>query len=102
MLHLILMLNTMKILIKKDPNLNLVIVSEYQNSKAIFAKGYTQIWSEEVFIISKIKNIVPWTYDISDLNGKEIDGTFYEQEFQKTNQKEFRIEKVIKRKGNKL
>ena len=39
---------------------------------------------------------------INDLNGKEIIGTFYEKELQKTNQKEFRIEKVIKRKGDKL
>ena len=59
-------------------------------------------WSEEVFIISKIKNTVPWTYVINDLNGEEIIGTFYEKELQKTNQKEFRIEKVIKRKGDKL
>ena len=39
---------------------------------------------------------------ISDLNGEEIVGSFYEKELQKTNQKEFRIEKVIKRKRNKL
>ena len=43
-----------------------------------------------------------WIYVISDLNGEPIDGTFYEQELQKANQKEFRIEKVIKRKGDKL
>ena len=42
---------------------------------------------------------MPWTYVISDLNGQEIVGSFYEKELQKTNQKEFRIEKVIKRKG---
>ena len=59
-------------------------------------------WSDEVFIISKIKNTVPWTYVINDLNKEEIIGTFYEKELQKTNQKEFRIEKVIERKGNKL
>ena len=59
-------------------------------------------WSEEVFVISKIKNTVPWTYVINDLNGEEIIGTFYERELQRTNQKEFRIEKVIKRKGNQL
>ena len=52
--------------------------------------------------VKKIKNTVPWTYVISDLNGKEIVGSFYEKKLQKTNQKEFRIEKVIKRKGNKL
>ena len=59
-------------------------------------------WSEEVFIVSKIKNTVPWTYVINDLNGEEIIGTFYEKELQRTNKKEFRIEKVIKRKGDKL
>ena len=53
-------------------------------------------WSEEVFIISKIKNTALWTYIINDLNGEEIIGTFYENELQKTSQKEFRIEKVIK------
>ena len=45
---------------------------------------------------------MPWTYVISDLNGEETVGIFYEKELQKTSQKEFRIEKVIKRKGNKL
>ena len=48
-------------------------------------------WSEEGFIISKIYNTVPWTYVINDLNGEEIIGTFYEEELQKTNQKEIRI-----------
>ena len=75
-------------------------MSGFQN---IFAKGYTPNWSEEIFIIKKIKNDVPWTYVISDLNGKEIVTCFYEKELQKTNQKQFRIEKVIKgkKKGNK-
>ena len=63
---------------------------------------YTPNWSEEIFIVKKIKNAVPWTYIISDLNGEGIVGSFYEKELQKTNQREFRIEKVIKRKGNKL
>ena len=54
-------------------------------------------------MIKKVKNTVPWTYIISDLNGEEIVRMFYEKELQKkTNQKEFRIEKVIKRKGDKL
>ena len=48
------------------------------------------------------KNTLPWTYVISDFNGEEIVRTFYEKELQKTNQTDFRIEKVIKRKGNKL
>ena len=59
-------------------------------------------WSEEVFVIKKIQNAVPWTYVINDLNGEEIIGTFYEKELQKTNQQEFRIEKVIRQKGDKL
>ena len=59
-------------------------------------------WSEEVFIICKIKNTVPWAYVINDHNGEEIIGTFYEKELQKTNPKEIRIEKVLKRKGDKL
>ena len=53
-------------------------------------------------MIKEVKNTVPWTYGINDLNGEEIIGIFYEKELQKTNQQKFRIEKVIKRKGNKL
>ena len=49
--------------------------------------------SDEIFVISKIKNTVPWIFVINDLNGEEITGTFYENELQKTNKKEFRIEK---------
>ena len=63
---------------------------------------YVPNWSEEVFVIKNVKNTLPWTYVISDFKGEEIVGTFYEKELQKTNQKEFRVEKVIKRKGNKL
>ena len=54
---------------------------EYQNTKKKkkkkIAEGYTPNWSEEVFVISKIKNIVPWTY--FNLNGEEIIGTLYEK-----------------------
>ena len=53
-------------------------------------------------MIKEIKNTVPWTYVINDLNGEQIIETFYEKELQKANQEEFRIEKVIKKKGNKL
>ena len=76
-----------------------VTISKYKN---IFAKGYTSNWSEEIFVVKIIKNTIPWTYIISDLNGEEIVGSFYEKELRKTNQKEFRTEKVIRRKGNKL
>ena len=87
---------------EKEPKFKVddrVRISKYKN---IFGKGYTINWSEEVFVVSKIKNTVGWTYVISDLNGEEIVGTFYEKELQKTNQQEFRIEKVIERKGDKL
>ena len=47
-------------------------------NKNIFAKGWTPNWSEEVFVTKKVKNTVPWTYVINDLNGEEIIGTFYE------------------------
>ena len=89
-------------LMTKIRNFKLVIMLEYKNYKNFFANSYTPNWSEEVFVIKKVKNTVPWTYVINDLNGKEIVGTFYQNELQKTDQKEFRIEKVVKRKGNKL
>ena len=76
-----------------------VRISKY---KKISAKGYMPNWREEVFVIKQVKNTVPWTYVINDLNGEKITGTFYEKELQKTIQEEFRIEKVIRRKGNKL
>ena len=102
MLRVILMLNITKIQIKKNPKFKVndhVRISKYKN---IFAKGYVPNWSEKVFVVNEIKNTVPWTYTINDLNGEKFVGTFYEKEFQKTNQKEFRIEKVLKRKGDKL
>ena len=66
-----------------------VRISKY---KSIFAKGYTLNWSEQVFVIKRIRNTVPWTYVIDDLNGEEIIGTFYEKELQKI---EFRINKNL-------
>ena len=57
---------------------------------------------EEVFVVSTIKNTVQWTYVVGHLNSEEITGSFYEKELQKTSQEKLRIEKVLKRKGNKL
>ena len=54
------------------------------------------------FVITKVKNTIPWTYVISDLKDEEIIGTFYKKALPKTNQTEFRVEKLIKIKGNKL
>ena len=57
---------------------------------------------KKYLLLKKVKNAIPWTYVINDLNGEEIIGTFYEKELQKTNQEEFRVEKVIRRKGDEL
>ena len=73
-----------------------VRISKY---KSIFANGCIQNWSEEFFIISKVKNAVTWTYAISESNGEPITGSFCEKELQKIDQQEFRIEKTIERKG---
>ena len=73
-------INTSKKINYKDPKFKVgdrVRISKYKN---IFAKGYAPNWSEEVFVIKKVKNNVPWTYVINDLNGEEIMGTFYEKE----------------------
>ena len=69
----------------KDPKFKIgdyVRISKFKN---LFAKGYMPNWSEGIFIIKKIRNTVPWTYIINDLNAEEIIGTFYEKELQKTN-----------------
>ena len=82
----------------KDPKFKVsdhIRISKYKN---ISAKGYAPYWSAEIFVIKKVKNTVPWTYVINDLNDEEIIGTFYQKELQETNQQECRIEKVIKRK----
>ena len=87
---------------KKGPKFKVndhVRISKYKNS---FGKGYVPNWSEEVFVFNECKNTVPWAYTINDLNCEKITGIFYEKELQKNNQKEFRIEKVLKRKGDKL
>ena len=59
---------------------DIVKISKY---KYIFAKVYTPTWSEDVFVIKKVKYTVPWTYLFNGLNGEEMVGTFYQKEFQK-------------------
>ena len=92
-------INSSKEINNKDPQFkvgDIVRISKYKN---IFAKDFTSNWSEEAFVIKIVKNTVLWTYVITDLNREEVVGTFYEKEFVKTNQKEFRIAKVIKKKA---
>ena len=58
-----------------------VRISKFKN---IFAKGYTPNWSREIFIVNKINDTVPYTYNIKDLNDEEIIGSFYGRELQKS------------------
>ena len=58
-----------------------VRISRYKN---IFAKGYAPNWSSEIFIVNKINDAVPYTYNLKDLNDEEIIGSFYYKELQKT------------------
>ena len=69
----------------KDPKFRVVDHVRMSKYKNIFSKGYSPNWSEKVFVIKEVKNTVPWTYVINDLNGEEIIGAFYEKELQKTN-----------------
>ena len=95
-------INTGKKINNKDPKSKVGDHIRLLKHKNIFAKSYVPNWSKEVFVIKKVKNTVPWIYVISDLKVEEIVGTYYEKELQKTSQKEFRVKKVIKRKGDKL
>ena len=58
-----------------------VRISRYKN---IFAKGYAPNWSNEIFIVDKINDTVPYTYNLKDLNDEEIIGSFHDKELQKT------------------
>ena len=90
-------IDSSKEIYEKDSKFKIGDIARISKYKSVFAKCYTPNWPEEVYVIKKVKNTVPWTYVINDLNG-----TFYEKELQKTNQKDFGIEEVIKRKGDKL
>ena len=72
-----------------------VRISKYK--RKIFDKGYTENWSEELFVIEKVLMTKPVTYKLVDLLGEEIEGSFYEQELLKSKQEKFRIDKVIRR-----
>ena len=95
-------INTSKEINDKDPKFKIGYIVRIPKYKNIFAKGYVPNWSEDVFVIKKVKNTVSWTNVITDLKGDEIVRTFYEKELQKTNQKEFRVKKIIKKKGHNL
>ena len=75
---------------------------EFQNIKTFLLKDMLQIGEKKFLLLVKLKIQCPWTYVVSDLNGEEITGSFFEKELQKACQEKFRIEKVLKRKGDKL
>lgn len=96
-------LNTYGIVMSNDkqPKFKVGDCVRISKKKKTFEKGYTPLWTEEVFSISKVQHTDPFTYKIKDSSDEEIQGTFYEQEMQKTAQTIYRIEKVIRKKGKK-
>ena len=80
--------NTKHSTIKMKPidigNNNKRVYIDEQYIKNIFAKGYTPNWSSEIFIVDKVNDTVPYTYNLKDLNDEEILGSFYDRELQKT------------------
>ena len=73
----------------------------FQYKRRVFDKGYTPNWTEELFVVNRIRMTKPVTYKIVDLLGEEIEGSFYEKELQKAKQQTFRIEKVVRRDNKK-
>ncbi len=67
-------------------------------SKGLFEKGYLPNWSEELYIVAKVQKTIPVTYKLKDTLDEVIEGSFYQQELQKTYQEVYRVEKVIKKK----
>ena len=76
-----------------------VRLSKYK--RRVFDKGYTPNWTEEVFVVDKVNLTKPVTYNVVDLLGEKIEGSFYEKELQKAKQQTFRIEKVVRRDNKK-
>lgn len=77
-----------------------VRISKY---KRIFDKGYLPNWTNEIFVVSSIKNTLPVTYTLNDYKGEPIEGSFYTFELQKTKfDNVYLVEKIIKKKGDRL
>ena len=86
----------------KDSKFKIGVVVRISKYIKIFGKDYVSNWSEELFVINRVKNAVMWTYIIGNIKGEEFLRTFYGKEMQKTNQNEFIIEKVINIKCDNL
>ena len=85
---------------RKILNLKLIMLG-FQNKRIFLLTDTPQI-GQKKFLLVKKKSKVTWTYVVNDLNGDSITGSFYEKELQKTSQGKFRVEKVLKRKDDKL
>ena len=88
----------------KKPKLSIGDKVRVSLLKNIFEKGYTSNWSEQIYVIDDIKTSNVHYYYLKDLNGKKLDGIFYQEELLKTNIKDndlYVIEKIIKKIGNK-
>ena len=82
----------------KDPKFKVgdhLRISKYKN---IFAEGYTPNWSEENFVVSKIENVVPWTYVINDLNGKKLQEVLMKKNCKRLIKKNLEQKKYLKEK----
>ena len=95
-------INSSKEINDKDPKFKIgdtVRISKYKN---IFTKGHVLNWPEEVFVLKKFEQTMPWTYFIADFNGEDIVGTFYKRELGKVEQKNLEQINQIKEKAMKI
>ena len=70
-----------------------------------FKKGYLSSWTEEVFVVARVRSGVVPTYKINEWDGTPVEGTFYAEDLQKVNVTDddlFRIETILRRKGDKV
>ena len=95
-------INSSKEINDKDPKFKIgdtVRISKYKN---IFTKGHVLNWPEEVFVLKKFEQTMPWTYFIADFNGEDIVGTFYKRDLGKVEQKNLEQINQIKEKAMKI
>ena len=86
----------------KDPKYSVGDKVRISKKKTTFEKGYTPRWTEEIFTIDEVLCTEPPTYKLKDYNDERIQGSFYEPELQKAIQDIYRVQKVIRNRGNKI
>lgn len=87
-----------KTLVKQTRKFKVGDTVRISRTKLLFERGFHPNWTEEVFTVVEVKNTLPVTYKLKDLNGEILDGSFYNEELQKTKQELYRIEKVLRKK----